>query len=65
MVALIEWEKYAKGFREEGAEEDISPKRDETTKEWRKLNNGEHNDLYSSPNIFLVSNQEDWEGRDM
>jgi len=29
----------------------IGPKRDEVTKEWRKLHNKELNDLYSSPNI--------------
>jgi hypothetical protein len=30
----------------------FGPKRDEVTGEWRKLHNEEHNDLYSSPNIF-------------
>jgi hypothetical protein len=30
----------------------FGPKRDEVTGEWRKLHNKEHNDLYSSPNIF-------------
>ena len=30
------------------------PKRDEVTREWRKLHNGELNDLYSSPNIALM-----------
>jgi len=29
-------------------------KRDEVTGEWRKLHNGELNDLYSSPNIVRV-----------
>jgi len=29
-------------------------KRGEVTKEWRKLHNGELNDLYSSPNIVRV-----------
>jgi hypothetical protein len=29
-------------------------KRDKGTGEWRKLNNGELNDLYTSPNIVLV-----------
>jgi hypothetical protein len=30
------------------------PKRDEVTREWRKLHNEELNDLYSSPNIVPV-----------
>jgi len=32
----------------------IGPKRDKVTEEWRKLNNEELNDLYSSPNIVRV-----------
>ena len=32
----------------------FGPKRDEVTKEWRKLYNEELNDLYSSPNIVRV-----------
>ena len=32
----------------------FGPKRDEVTWEWRKLHNGELNDLYSSPNIVRV-----------
>jgi hypothetical protein len=32
----------------------FGPKRDEVTREWRKLHNKELNDLYSSPNIFRV-----------
>jgi len=32
----------------------LGPKRDEATGEWRKLNNEELNDLYSSPNIVWV-----------
>jgi len=35
------------------------PKQDEATEEWRKLNNEELNDLYSSPNIILVKYQEE------
>jgi hypothetical protein len=30
------------------------PKREEVTREWRKLHNEELNDLYSSPNIVRV-----------
>jgi len=32
----------------------FGPKRDEVTKEWRKLHNEELNDLYSPPNIVQV-----------
>jgi hypothetical protein len=33
----------------------FGPKTDEVTREWRKLHNGELNDLYSSPNIVRVT----------
>ena len=32
----------------------FGPKKEEVTREWRKLHNGELNDLYSSPNIVQV-----------
>ena len=32
----------------------FGPKRDEVTREWRKLHNEELNDLYASPHIFRV-----------
>jgi hypothetical protein len=32
----------------------FGPKRDEVTREWRKLHNEELNDQYSSPNIIRV-----------
>jgi hypothetical protein len=37
----------------QGAEEDIW-KRDNVTEEWRKLNNEELRDLYSSPSIIRI-----------
>ena len=32
----------------------FEPKRDEVTREWRKLHNEELSDIYSSPNIIRV-----------
>jgi hypothetical protein len=32
----------------------LGPKRDDVTGEWRKLNNEELNDLYSSPAVVWV-----------
>jgi len=32
----------------------FGPRRDEVTWEWRRLHNGELNDLYGSPNIVRV-----------
>jgi hypothetical protein len=37
----------------------FGPKRDEVTGEWRRLHNKELYDLYSSPNIIRVINEED------
>jgi hypothetical protein len=34
----------------------FGPKRDEVTREWRKLHNEELNDLYFSPNVVRVIN---------
>jgi hypothetical protein len=35
------------------------PKRDEVTREWRRLHNEELNDLYSSPNVIRVMKYEE------
>ena len=35
------------------------PRRDEVTREWRRLHNEELNDLYSSPNIVWVIKSEE------
>ena len=35
------------------------PRRDEVTREWRRLHNEKLNDLYSSPNIVRVINREE------
>jgi hypothetical protein len=41
----------------------FGPKRDEATGEWRRLNNEELNDLYSSPNIIrVIKSRMTWAG---
>jgi len=41
----------------------FGPKRDEVTREWRKLHNEEVNSLYSSPNIFrVIKSRMKWAG---
>jgi hypothetical protein len=47
------------GTKDKGVENRVlmrifGPKRDEVTREWRKLHNENLNDLYSSPNIARV-----------
>jgi hypothetical protein len=41
----------------------FGPKRDKVTGDWRKLTNGELNDLYCSCNILRVINLEEWNGQ--
>ena len=41
-------------FENGGLRRIFRAKRDEVTREWRKLHNEEINDLYSSPNIVRV-----------
>ena len=55
MVVHIEGETWAGMFENRVLMSICGPKRDEVTGEWRRLSNGEHNDLYSSPNIVRVS----------
>jgi len=40
----------------------IGPKRDEVTREWRKVHNEKFNDLYSSPNVIraIISRRMRW-----
>jgi hypothetical protein len=42
----------------------LGPKRDEATREWKKLHNEELNGLYCSPNIFRIikSRRMRWSG---
>jgi hypothetical protein len=35
----------------------FGPKRDDVTREWRKLHSDELNDLYSSPNIVVIKSK--------
>ena len=41
----------------------FGPKRDEVTRECRKLHNEELNNLYCSPSIVRMINQEECDGR--
>ena len=53
MVTHIEVERRLKVCENRLLRRIFEPKRDEVTREWRKLHN-ELNDLYSSPNIVWV-----------
>jgi hypothetical protein len=41
-------------FENRGLRRIFEPKRDEVTRDWRKLYNEEYNDLYAPPNIVRV-----------
>ena len=47
-------ERRLRGFENRVLRRIFGPKRDEVTREWKKLHNEELNDLYSSPNIVRV-----------
>ena len=54
MVAHIVGGTEAEGIENRVLKRMFGSKRDEVTREWRKLHNEEFNDLYSSPNIGRV-----------
>jgi hypothetical protein len=41
-------------WESQGKRRILGPKRDEVTREWRKLHNEEFRDLYSSPSIIRI-----------
>ena len=54
MVARIERERRLRVFENRVLRGVFGPKRDEVTGEWIKVHDEELNDLYCSPNTFLV-----------
>ena len=45
---------YPEGIREQGAEGETGPKRDESRGEWSKLHNEKLCDIYSTPIIIII-----------
>jgi len=54
LVVTLREERRLRVFENRVLRRIFGPKRDEVTGEWRKLHNGELNDLYCSPNIVRV-----------
>jgi len=59
LVAHIEGKRRLRVFENRVLRRIIAIKRDEVTREWRRLHNEELNDLYSSPNITRVIKREE------
>jgi hypothetical protein len=51
---ILREERRLRVFENGGLGKVLGPQRDEVTGEWRRLNNGQLNDLYPSPNIIWV-----------
>jgi hypothetical protein len=59
LISNIKGGTWTEGASEQGAEENIGPKRDEVIEGWRKLRNKEFHNLYSSPSIIRMEEAKD------